>query len=101
MGADCDTDHYLMVVKVMEWLAVNEEAQNFDVEWYNLRKLSALEFRKWYQIKISNMSAALENLNDSEDMKRAWENIKETMWTSDNQSQGVYELRQHNLGYDE
>jgi hypothetical protein len=31
---------------------------------------------KQYQFEISERSAALENLNDSEDIKRAWENIK-------------------------
>ena len=30
---------------------------------------------KQYQIKISNRFAALENLSDSEDINRAWENI--------------------------
>jgi hypothetical protein len=34
-------------------------------------KLSELEVRKEYQIKISKRFAALENLNDSEDINRA------------------------------
>ena len=38
---------------------------------FNLRKLSELEVRKHYQIKISNRSAALEHLNDREAMHRA------------------------------
>ena len=38
---------------------------------FNLRKLSELEVRKRYQIKISNRFAALENLNDNEDINRA------------------------------
>jgi len=46
------------------------------VERFNLRKLIELEVRKQYQIKISNRSAALENLSDSEDINRTWENIK-------------------------
>jgi len=41
------------------------------VERFNLRKLNELEFRKKYQIKFSNRSAALENLNVKEDMNRA------------------------------
>ena len=45
-------------------------------------KLSKLEVRKQYQIKISNRFAALENLSDSEDINRAWENIKENIKTS-------------------
>ena len=38
--ADYDTDHYLVVVKVRERLAVSKQAaRKFDVERFNLRKL--------------------------------------------------------------
>jgi hypothetical protein len=51
-GSDCDTDHYLVVAKVTERLAVSKQAaQKFDVERFNLTKLSELEARKQYQIK--------------------------------------------------
>ena len=46
------------------------------MERFNLRKLSELEVTKQYQIKIINKFAALENLNDSEDIKRTSKNIK-------------------------
>jgi putative IMPACT (imprinted ancient) family translation regulator len=76
--ANCDTDHYLLVAKVGERLAISKQAaQKFDLERFNFRKLKELEVRKQYQIKISNRLAALENLNYSEDINRAWENIKE------------------------
>jgi len=52
------------------------------VETFNLRKLSELEVRKHYQIKISNRFAALEILNGSKDIYRAWENIKDNIKTS-------------------
>jgi hypothetical protein len=45
------------------------------VERFNLKKLSELEVRKQYQIKISNRFAAFENVNVSEDINRAWENL--------------------------
>jgi ribosomal protein S25 len=59
-----------------------QEAQKLDVETFNLRKLSELEVRKQYQIKISNRFAALEILNGSKDINRAWENIKDNIKTS-------------------
>jgi hypothetical protein len=71
-GADCDTDHYLVVVKVRERLAVSKQAaQKSDGERFNLRKLNVLEVRTQYQIEITNRFAALENLNDDEDINRA------------------------------
>jgi hypothetical protein len=77
-GADCDTGHYLVVAKVREILAISKQAaQKFDAERFNLKKLSVLEVRKQYQIKISNRFTVLENLNVSEDINRVWENIKE------------------------
>ena len=54
-GADCDTDHYLVVAKVWERLAVSKQAaQKSDGERFNLRKLNELEVRKRYQIYITN-----------------------------------------------
>jgi len=47
-----------------------QAAQKFDVEQFNLRRLSKLEVRKQYKIKISNRFAALENLNDTKDINR-------------------------------
>jgi len=41
MGPDCDTDHYVVVAKVRERLAVSkQEIPKFDVEKFNLRKLN-------------------------------------------------------------
>jgi hypothetical protein len=48
-GVDCDTDHYLVVAKIRERLAVNKQgAQKFDGERFNLRKLNELVVRKQY-----------------------------------------------------
>jgi hypothetical protein len=90
-----------VVAKVRENLAVSKEvSQNFDVGKLNLRELHGLEFRKQYQIKISNSFAALDNLSDSEDINRAWENMKENIITSAEGSLCLYGLKQHKLWFD-
>ena len=75
--ADCDTDHYLVIAKVRERLAVGKQAaQRCDRQIFNLKKLNELEVRKQYQIEITNRYAVLENSNEDEDVNRTWENIK-------------------------
>ena len=53
------------------------------MERFNLKKLNELEVTKQYQIELSNRFTALENLN------KAWENIKENIKTSANESLGL------------
>ena len=66
-----------MVAKVRERLAASkQEAQKFDGERFNLRKLNELVVRKQYPIEIMNRFTALENLSNGEDINWAWENIK-------------------------
>ena len=101
-GSDCDTDHCLLVAKVRERLAVSiQAAQKLDVERFNFRKLNDPEVRKQYHIKIKNRFAALESLSDSEDINRAWENIKQNIKTSAKESLGLYRLKQHRQWFDE
>ena len=46
----------LVVAKVRERLAVSKVAQKFDVQRFSLKKLSELEGRKHYEIKILTLS---------------------------------------------
>jgi len=79
-GADCDTDHCLVVAKVRVRLTVSKQAaQKFDGKRFNLRKLNELEVKEKYQIGITNRFAALDNLNVDEDVNRVWKNIKENI----------------------
>ena len=90
-GADCDTDHYLVVAKVRERLAVRKQAaQNSDGGRFNLRKLNDLDVRIQYQIDITNRFAALENVSEDDDINRAWESIKENIKTSATESLGMH-----------
>ena len=45
--------------------------------------------------------AALENVNDDEDVNRTWENIKENIQTSAEESLVVHELKQNKPRFDE
>jgi hypothetical protein len=91
-----------VVAEVRERLAVNKHAaQKFDAERFNLKKLSELEVRKQYHFKISSRSAALENLNVSEDISRTWENITENIKISAKESLGLHEQKQHKPWFDE
>jgi hypothetical protein len=91
-----------VVAKVRERLAVRKQAaQKFDGEIFNLRKLGDLEVRKHYRIEITNRFAALENVNDDEDINRAWESIEENIKTSGKESLGLHEMKQHKPWFDE
>jgi hypothetical protein len=63
------------------------------VERFNLRKLNELEVRKQYQIKFSNTFVPLENVNNSEDINRVWENMKDNINNLTKGSLGLYELK--------
>jgi hypothetical protein len=56
--ADCDTEYYLLVSKLIQRLS----------EKLHLKKLNDMEVQVEYQVKISNRFAALENLDDDDDV---------------------------------
>jgi len=90
-----------VISKVRERLAMGKQAaQRFDRQRFNLRKINEPEVREQYQIKITNRFAALENMNDYEDINRIWENIKENIQTSAEESLGLHELKQNKPWYD-
>jgi hypothetical protein len=92
----------LVVAKVGErWAVSKQEAQKIDWERFNLRKLNELKVRKWFQIEFSGRIAAVENLGDSKDINRAWENIKENIKTSAKESLALCELKHHKPWFDE
>jgi hypothetical protein len=54
-GADCDTDHYLLVAKVRERLAVSKQTTHiFHTERFNLKELNDVEGKEQYWVEISN-----------------------------------------------
>jgi hypothetical protein len=61
--ADCDTDHYLVVAKIREGLAVNKQrSYRFHMERFNLRKLKEVAGKEQYRVEVSNRLASLKDL---------------------------------------
>jgi hypothetical protein len=70
----------LVVAKVRERLAVGKRAaQKIHMERFYLKKLNKGDVKEQYQVTIRNMFAALENLEDSGDINREWDNITENI----------------------
>jgi hypothetical protein len=91
-----------VIAKVRERLAVGKPAaQKFDRQRFNLRKLNKREVREQYQIEISNRFAAMENLNNDEDVDRTGENIKENCQNSAKESLSLHELKKNKPWFDE
>ena len=71
------------------------------MERFDLKNLNELEVMKQYHIKFSISFAAVENLSDSENINRAWENVKEYIRTSAKDSLGLCDLQQHKPWFNE
>jgi hypothetical protein len=54
-AAGCDSNHYLVMAKVGERLAVNEQRSHrsrFHMEMFNLKKLNEVEGQEKYRIEV-------------------------------------------------
>jgi glycine betaine/choline ABC-type transport system substrate-binding protein len=64
----------------MDRIAVSKRtAKKTHTERFNLKKLTEGDVKEQYQITIRNKSAALENLEDSGDINKARDNIRENI----------------------
>ncbi|PNF42937.1 hypothetical protein B7P43_G11837, partial [Cryptotermes secundus] len=101
-AADCDTDHYLVVAKVRERLAVSKQTMHrIYMERFNLKKLNEVEGKEQYCVEISNRFVALENLDTEVDVNKACKTIRDNIRISAKESLGCYELKKHKLCFDE
>jgi hypothetical protein len=98
---DCDTDHWLVVAKVRERLAVSKQIMHkFHMGRLNLKKLNEVQGKEQYQVQISNRFAALENLDDDVHINRARETIRKNIKISAKEGLGYYELKKHKPWFD-
>jgi hypothetical protein len=52
-AADCDTDHYLVVAKIRERIAVNKQGSHkFHMERFNLMKLNEVEGKEKHGVEV-------------------------------------------------
>jgi hypothetical protein len=102
MAADCDSDHYLVVAKVRERLAVNKQrSQRFDMERFNLKKLNDVESKEHLRVEVSNRFAVLEHLDTEVEINSAWETIRENIKISAKESLRYFEFKKHKPWLDE
>jgi hypothetical protein len=93
----------LVVAKVRERLALSKRAaQKIDTERFNVKKLyEGGGVKEQYQVTIRNKFAALENSEDSGDINDAWDNIRENIKTSAQESLGYHESKHCKPWFDE
>jgi hypothetical protein len=99
--ADCDNDYYLAIAKTRERLAVSKQAAQIDMERFNVKMLNEGNVKEQYQVTIRNKFAALENLEDSGDINRAWDNIRQNIKILAQESLGYCESKHHKPQFDE
>jgi hypothetical protein len=92
----------LVVAKVRDRLAVSKRAaQEIDTERFNVKQLNEGDVKEQYQVTIRNKFAALENLEDSGDINRAWGNITANINISVRESLGYREPKHRETWFEE
>jgi hypothetical protein len=93
-AADCDSDHYLVVAKVRERLAVNNQrSQKFDTDRINLKKLNDVEGKEQFRVEATNRFAALEDFDTEVEINSVWETIRKNIKISAKESLVYFEFR--------
>ncbi|KAJ4451851.1 hypothetical protein ANN_03329 [Periplaneta americana] len=82
-GADCNSDHYLVIGELRERLLVAKQVeQQVNIRRFNIPKLKDEETKQHYQVEISNRFAVLASSDEVEeelDVDNMWENIRDNI----------------------
>ncbi|KAJ4441767.1 hypothetical protein ANN_11625 [Periplaneta americana] len=104
-GADCNSDHYLVIGELRERLSVAKRVeQEVNITKFNILKLKDEEAKQNYQVEISNRFATLESSDEVEkelDVNSVWENIRDSIKIAAEQSIGYYETKKKKPWFDE
>ncbi|KAJ4430168.1 hypothetical protein ANN_22378 [Periplaneta americana] len=104
-GADCNSDHYLVIGELRERLSVAKRVeQQVNITKFNILKLKEEETKQNYQVEISNRFASLESSDEVEkelDVNSVWENIRDNIKIAAEQSIGYYETKKKKPWFDE
>ncbi|KAJ4435216.1 hypothetical protein ANN_23794 [Periplaneta americana] len=104
-GADCNSDHYLVIGELRERLSVAKRVeQQVNITKFNILKLKDEEAKQNYQVEISNRFATLESSDEVEkelDVNSVWENIRDSIKIAAEQSIGYYETKKKKPWFDE
>jgi hypothetical protein len=68
---------------------------------FNLKKVNEGDIKEQYQVTIRKKLVALENLQHNWDINRAWDDIRENIKISTQETLGYCESKHHKLWFDE
>lgn len=74
-GADCNSDHYLVVGKLNIKLKVRQQSDNPNCAKYEITKLNNEEICKAFQTEVGRLTQ-LTNINETHTIESLWGNIK-------------------------
>ena len=96
-GADCDSDHYLVVATIKGRITTKPRIKIVKTKRFDTEKLLDNDLRTRYQVAVSNRFEALTEQGDTEpDMEDQWKNIKRVLHDAAEQTVGYKEVRRRN-----